>query len=96
MNWEHYRTALARGLSNLDLKYKSVAELEQTVELVGQAIRLAYQSSCSLKVPKGKQGTPWWSQELQRQHAEVRRDFYRSNFTGRLTRTSRGAISTVS
>ena len=45
---------LARELSNLDLKYKSVAELEESAELVGQAIRLAYESSCNLKVPKGK------------------------------------------
>ena len=36
-NWQHYRTALARELSNLDLKYKSVAELDESVELVGAA-----------------------------------------------------------
>ena len=72
---------LARELSKLDLKYKSVAELEETVELVGQAIRLAYESSGNLKVPKGKQSAPWWSRELQKQRAEVRRAFNRANFT---------------
>ena len=56
-----------RELSNLNLKYKSVAALEESVEVVGQEIRLAYESSCSLKVPKGKQGALWWLQELQEQ-----------------------------
>ena len=51
-----YRTARARELSILNLKYKSCTELEESVELVGQAIRLAYESSCTVKVPKGKQG----------------------------------------
>ena len=51
------------------------------MELVGQAIRLAYESSCNLKVPKGKHSAPWWSRELQEQRAEVRRAFNRANFT---------------
>ena len=33
--WEHYRTVLARELSNLDSKYNPVAKLEEAVELVG-------------------------------------------------------------
>ena len=65
----------------MDLKYNSVAELEGSVELVGQAIRLAYESRCSLKVPKGKQGAPWRSRELQEQRAEVIRAFNSANFT---------------
>ena len=53
------RTALTRELSNLNLKYQSMAGLEELVELLGQAIRLAYESICSLKVTKSKQGTSW-------------------------------------
>ena len=67
---------LVRGLSNLNLKNKSVAELES----VDQAIRLAYESSCNRKVPKGKQRSSWWSRELQKLRAEVRRAFNRANF----------------
>ena len=51
------------------------------MELVGQAIRLAYESSCNLKMPKGKQRAPWWSRELQEQCAEARRTFNRADFT---------------
>ena len=58
-----------------------MAELEESVQLVGQFIRLAYESICSLKVPKGKQEAPWWSRQLQEQCAEVKRAFNRANFT---------------
>ena len=42
---------------------------------------MAYESSCSLKVSEGKQGAAWWSRELQKQCAKVRRAFNRGNFT---------------
>ena len=58
-----------------------MAELEESVELVGQAMKLAYESRCSLEVPKRKQGASGWSRELQEQRAEVRRAFNRANFT---------------
>ena len=41
------------------LKYKSVADMEKSGRILGQAIRLAYESSCSQNVPKAKQGAPW-------------------------------------
>ena len=81
MNWKHYRTVMARELSHLDLKYKSVTELEESVELVGQARRLTYESSCNLKVPECKQSAFWWSRERQEQRAEVRMTFNMANFT---------------
>ena len=55
-NWELYKTMLARVVCDRDLKYKSVADLEELVRIVCQAIILAYESSCSLKVPKGNKG----------------------------------------
>ena len=51
------------------------------MEVVSQAIRLVYESSCRLKVPKDKQDAAWWSRELQEQRAESRRAFNRANFT---------------
>ena len=38
--WQLYWTVLARELYDRDLKYKSVADLEESVRIVGQAIRL--------------------------------------------------------
>ena len=39
-DWELYRTVLAQELCDRDLKYKSVANLEESARLVGQALRL--------------------------------------------------------
>ena len=58
-----------------------MANLEESVRIVGQAIRLAFESSCSLKVPKGNRGAPWWSRELQEQRARVRLAFKKANFS---------------
>ena len=58
MDWKLYRIVMVLELYDRDLKYKSVPDLEESVRIVGRAIRLVYESSCSLKVPKGKQGTP--------------------------------------
>ena len=53
--WRVSGTMLVRELSERDLKCKSVANLEESVIKVGRTIRMPYESSCSLKVPKGKQ-----------------------------------------
>ena len=48
MNWELYRTMLAQELYNRDLNFKSVAYVE--------AIRMACESSCSMKMSKESDG----------------------------------------
>ena len=65
MNRELYRT-LARNLCDRDVKYQSVADLEDSLKIVGQAIRLAEDSRCTLEVPKGKRavvaGSACWGE----------------------------------
>ena len=81
-DWELCRTMMVQELCDRDLKYKSVVNQEESVTIVGQAIRLAFESSCTLKVPKGKQGAPWWSWELQGHRAGARWAFIKAHFSG--------------
>lgn len=75
-NWEGYKESLNESLQGEITPIREVVELERAVDQVSNAIRVAFQENCPLRIKRhGGAKANWWNAGLQKLRSEVRRLF---------------------
>ncbi|CAB0038072.1 unnamed protein product [Trichogramma brassicae] len=81
-DWALYRESLNWHLEGYTPSIKNREDCEEAAAHIRSAIMQAYEASCLTVKPKARaRGMPWWTQELQRQRAEVRKALNKARFT---------------
>ncbi|CAB0039097.1 unnamed protein product [Trichogramma brassicae] len=80
-DWALYRESLNWHLEGYTPSIKNREDCEEAAAHIRSAITQAYEASYMTVTPKARgRGMPWWTQELQRQRAEVRRALNKACF----------------